>query len=1460
MSTEDEDVYTDPASSSHAHRESVRPFVQELNASAATYDADSLHWPSSAKVSHGVAPPSLGKAKGKAKSVRIAQPTEQDIRYYHPQPKAREEVAQRRVQVQDDEDNDDGPNFNDMTPGRFVLPLEGEGEGSSQSSGREPSRQFPTMPSLPMVGGIQERRPAGSSPSKAPSLPTGASRFKAMKQAERQRNIDPQASASPRRHAPPVVRERVTLTGDVDDNVPRAVRDAEALASSSGVDGDQGDDEWLDENGNVMSAFRKARLQRQGQGPPGGTRPGGKGGTAAQQFTSPAPQSEPTDTSELLDSISQENEAKVRAMSATDVQSDLADLRAVFGQDTLDGLRDRKKTSAVATGSPQQDAQDMASMLQTISRENEQKIKNMRPEDVQSDLRDLEKMFGRDMLEGLRSRKVASGADAKGSVPCKTGAGSTTATPSVETRQSVSSMSSTTPSDSILFDTTGRLLPNPSSSQHRHGGHEDHAHPHYGADPTDPNREGYTCESLLLLCRSTVAGQRVMALNMVGRVCSLYGEHLSYGDVVSQDKLTLEPGQVPSVSVVATILRKAQVHLNTALTSIMLLNDRQRSVRHAALSCLRTALLFGGTDKWVGRGTDNESTFIQKLVDAGLFAGLSNVLQDGEELTLSRELSVQILLQLGRADVNVLYALLNFHSGKLLATMVTHCLKTHWPPTRSASHRLPSPSCAILLHEIVASSRANAERLIKSEVLDVLLRFLAVGPWTIGTDFVENDGDDEHEQLIGYELLSETLAIYHSLARYGLYASLVSRAWELFEALQQLIHKGAIDGQTSTPSPHLARLRTTIAWRFYRLLSMWTTCATDPHQTTPEHEVTWSQVEDWIEPSLDLLEILLSKGDVSGNGDAVKVLAGVCGHVVAWLQCASKNGPQHKQSVAGILSSALERHAKVFDDLCASLQFTDSRDADDGEADETDKYTRFADTCDACCQLLSVAHAIGNDSLASRMASAANRSDCSRALSALSELQDPREHLAVASLVFQVRRGSKGDLLRLLSCLVPGEERLALEIIECLLSCAAQDNTHLADIDLRSCLRPFFAECLGIRPNPTSEAKRQLKYAPATTTPIDLKRTLSLRRPPRPEEDKEEEEKDPVTGSALWKSPASHGLPLRPDWALLALDDLLRSAECAVFNRADNLPVDWDPNERQVVQATLVFNNWCCAGDDGLEGKPTSTHLYLAAQKVFMLESGIQGDMRKWTGAVTGKDLFRDSAIAPHLRDMITVHAAKLAESEVSQSPPTLDEVAPQHFGSDTSYYSFYTDLIGLYDSISYGDLSFALALLPPLAVRGVTNGKTNEGYPIDYRRLLWKDYSHLLPTIRVSEAQAPGGIGKYLSSRHAQQEDRTIAEETEMLQAYTSAVLTDQIGPQYHGFLWRIAVHHIASAIWNTEQRTDSRAQSLAGAIFSQGSRVLQDSILAYQCDEEGSVEIMSEVDLEARRKWLRLHCGCDV
>lgn len=1420
-------------------RESIRPSLKDLSQS------DDIDWPSAASSSRNVPPPSLvKKAKGAAdgqnggpkKTVKIAQPSQDDVRYFEPTPKERpaptaqpgtnqaSRFMQRRFlsrppDGQDDEEDGDG-----LPAGRFELNFEGEEAGSSLSI-REAA---PSQPMRPVMGGVQERtrqsRPQPTAPENVTGPSAGSSRFKAVREAERQAacvNVGQRTSRPlnpPKLKAPSVQPPQdegssfglAATTGLPRSSELAAIEKPSADPEVTSLSGRDVDEEWLDEDGTVMSAFRKARLKKEGRQPPGGI--------IKKSSTATRP---PAKTFETPDEGGGNGDIAAEGAAAPDIDP----------------------------------------LMRSISTENEAKIKGMKTEDIEQDLKDLEAMFGKDVLEGLKNRKAENGVtkaperqEEKASDPQSTPPQPLLSSPG----PAVMKTSSSRPR--FLFDAQGKALA--ASDSGLQFASNDHGHVH----ETSGDQEGYSTTSVLLLARSTIAAQRSVALGIISNIAARYGAQLASKSKAGNPS-SLPTGQAPIPQFVATELVRLEFHLNAALAAILALHDRQLSVRHAALSCLRVALSFGALETEVKPSMpqdedeepeqDQPRSICAQILDAGLLSGLHNVLNgDTVERNSSRELIVAILIQLVDYDDYIGDALVESQSSQLLESLLASTLKLPWPSSRSQ----PVPRAINLLRSLVCSSRMNAQALVQRESIDCVLRYVAIPPWQLE--------QATRERAMGFELFTTCLDLFTDLGKYGMYASLVSRCWDLLEpvqpwALQRLRGKEALE-------LHEARLLQS----YYDLLTTWTVCATDPHQTTPEHEVTWTQLEGWIEGSLDVMQAAV--GDPIAE-ECLTVLAAASRHCKVWLDGADVNAPALKgkfsEQVQGVVSevcgkTTFQSKLQGLLDVPSAMEHQANGDGlDDNEEEGLSASEKLVLGSQLGNMLLSFSPAQSQQMVAE--ASTELLQDLEGALSLSST---PSERLTILSLAVEVAlssHGSTGDLFAILNLLRAGEETIAARAIRALQSRAAAAISPSTPTALSS-LTPFFLECLDIRPNVKTEAQRPLFRPPIESRPANLKRTMTLRTSlPSSSSGRsllqrliaatsQADNTDPTTSSLLWTCPASRGLSpsLRPDWPLLPLDDLLRSAEAAVFNRANNLPEEgWDPNEREVVRETLLFAAWCVEQllETDAMGDLTASHLWFACQKVFMLESGLQGDLSKWTGAVTGKDLFRDKEVESLLGKVMKL-AATLAAREATEKRmgcPTLEDLAACHLASTdpsappATYYSFYIDLVALYDAISYGHPLFAAALMPPLAMKQ---------YPApDYRRLIWRDHEHLLATlkVRIEDVGGAGALRAYLAG----EEEKEGEEADDLLRAYAGALLNRlDVTRGDEELMPRVALHRVSRFLWSEgtqDERLQRRRAALGRTMATNVSPALKEALLRYDWNKEAAVVAAVETLANSQGKY---------
>jgi hypothetical protein len=155
---------------------------------------------------------------------------------------------------------------------------------------------------------------------------------------------------------------------------------------------------------------------------------------------------------------------------------------------------------------------------------------------------------------------------------------------------------------------------------------------------------------------------------------------------------------------------------------------------------------------------------------------------------------------------------------KLLRAILQTFLLTPMSLTESSSH-LPDPLAIQIFHTLALSSRQNAQEIEKH--VDCRLQYLTFLPST-----------SPYPPSLTICLLVSTLRLYANLASYGLHCHIPGTAVTQFAQLEQYVISEACTSHSLV-----------IAWA--NLVEVWTICAIDPHQTTPDHDILWSQFVGW---------------------------------------------------------------------------------------------------------------------------------------------------------------------------------------------------------------------------------------------------------------------------------------------------------------------------------------------------------------------------------------------------------------------------------------------------------------------------------------------------------------------------------------------------------------------------------------------------------------------------------------
>lgn len=363
---------------------------------------------------------------------------------------------------------------------------------------------------------------------------------------------------------------------------------------------------------------------------------------------------------------------------------------------------------------------------------------------------------------------------------------------------------------------------------------------HHGEEQ---DRAGYTLDELLLLSRSTVPAQRASMLGVLGKISSQAG-----------------PGP------------EDEVMRNKILALALEALPERGSVGIRAVEVL-----------WIGT--------VDFYRRCGLSLSTPHVGNDPFDITPL--VPLPDLLREATHHLRPATQTLPIHSLTQLLEVVVHLATTapsapeiilHTPnlvPSIlhtfvASSATSPDPNAISLVDALVCASRSHARVIVEEGIADTVLKFVLVP-------------DDNPLLLI------ETLKLYTSLGRYGLYANAVSSTADGLAALTRYV-MGAETYQGSGQ-------RLEVAVRYLKLLETWITCAIDPHKTSTPHDILWSQVVGWgwAQEVLSLRQaVLLYRRNHHSEGVSTKpirdLLTSIQGVLSAWLEGCRVNGVRAGES------------------------------------------------------------------------------------------------------------------------------------------------------------------------------------------------------------------------------------------------------------------------------------------------------------------------------------------------------------------------------------------------------------------------------------------------------------------------------------------------------------------------------------------------------------------------------------
>ncbi|THH29373.1 hypothetical protein EUX98_g4819 [Antrodiella citrinella] len=962
--------------------------------------------------------------------------------------------------------------------------------------------------------------------------------------------------------------------------------------------------------------------------------------------------------------------------------------------------------------------------------------------------------------------------------------------------------SSTGPADSTLrFDLTGvPISPEMSLKLPTHLGLHHHA---------EGSHAGYTLDDLFLLSRSTVPAQRASMLDVLGRIARRIGK-----------------------------------------------TSRDRGVGIAELkgqeAILRKRILAAGVEAMAERGTlgiraieavwvcvvgwDEDLIAVEdaELQDFSADGALSSIPLDYVLGHVSAALAADALPQKSLRQLLAVVHRLAQESEEaatsvveakgLISNMTQVFLLTPYPP--EADSPLPEPFAVQVLTTLTRSSRFNALTLLGAA--DALLRFVITPP-----------PSSPYSQELASSLLSAALRFYSTLASYGLYAGTAATTQEQLHHIRQYVLSEACSSM---------QLRE--AW--LELLELWMVCARDPHMTTPDHDILWTQVVGWgwAEDILNLRPQL--------PADRPEAWTMLWRALAAWLEGASVNGVRggeaEKNAVLDVVRDGFASGVEhtIIETCMGDFKKLLQTGFGGGQvtfiAALADKAAVLAAVIRLWLSCLPSASQQGLDGPPFSLPFPQITQLCGQlithplwsAIYSENEASIGHIHLRPLSKLLsaylgmsRVLPGTTDDIwmaqaLSIVLQLLPGDEEVAAKTIGAITELVNPSFMKSRNWPVPDSIweRKGLASILPFLTYTLRKSERQV--GPIWTTPYSISTATTQRLPP--------------LSRCRPTAPNDLPLPLSRDWTLSPLDYLLRSGQTDIFK---SLPSSWDASEVDIVRASLLLSRVAreVLYMHGLGRYAMSREeTVFGCMKVFMLEHGQQQEF-----AALAEEVFRDSVVANFMNDLLAPFtlAASREAADMSTDGPLLDAVATRFLGSSTPFYQYYTDFVGLYDSISFSHPIFARLLLPPLSMR----------YPSDYRKYVWADHGHIIRTIKISSEQVLAtSLDEYLFP---------VESNPEVLTGYLRAITKEDA----KDFLFLVAVHHIASNIWpdlqdSGSESNDAKAVKLLQAAVGQGFDGVR-AIVTYKQDcSQSPVNYFSTQAGEWReeRKRFAEKCGVQV
>ena len=906
------------------------------------------------------------------------------------------------------------------------------------------------------------------------------------------------------------------------------------------------------------------------------------------------------------------------------------------------------------------------------------------------------------------------------------------------------------------------------------------------------SRAGYTIDDLFLLARSTVPAQRASMLGILAKISHRLGRQVRHLD--NSDETVVFAGREGEL--------RARI-LTAGLAAIDQIGSLGARAVEVVWECLvewdQTTVELEGVELAVAPDLVSSlqpDHLIPQITDALSHAALPHE-------SLARLLDVlHWLAQQSNELADMIVA-----TPHLVPTILNTFLLTPIPPKEESV--MPNPLALQLLITLASASRSNASALL--DPADALLRFVTFLP-----------SSSPYPPALSTTLLTYTLKFYTSLASYGMYSHIATGASQIFTHLASYILSSLPSSQESAIVSDSVSRQLRIHWA--SLLEVWTVCATDPHATSPAHEILWSQVCAW-RWATDVRKLRKGLGNETPDWP---FYTAIWDAEAAWLEGAQingiKSGEEEREKVLQILMGTFAINdgiefgimSRALEAMQRGLQEEGPTTTQDGGGVLKSLASAAGVLASALRLWLACLPPLRDGAPLSAPPFALPLSEFS-ALSATlvkHSIWSLPSALGAAYLQVYLRPLTRflihfhhvsrhipgttpqlwfAQALMFLSRLLPGDESYALSMLDMFSlvtpgfvgvdPAVLPQGTH---IDV---LRPFFEYT--VRP------EKEVYVAPLRPSTESISQCSTLRLPSLPSPSSQSPSSGNNGDTPERTFPA--GLPLTRDFLFTPLTHLLRSGTSPVFRA---LPNNWTASEVDVVRATLLlaYTVRKVLIAHGLEGfVHRAAEVVFACMQVCMLEHGV--GVGTTGGVGMDVEVFRDAGVErlmTWLLEPFTVRGGAHATTPRAVAC-TLEDASTAYLGA-TPFYQFYTDLVALYGAVSFGHRTFATLVVTPLAMQ----------YAVDYRRALWcgGDGANSGSSPGLSGG---GGLGDVVRSVRLPIEEvictateggdpreylYPIERDVGVLGAYGAALVSRE-GGKVEGFLRFVAVHHVACTVW---------------------------------------------------------------